>query len=196
MSENRIKSGKLIVATLAILVCLASITGATLALFTSDPNDGKIGINATAGNLEVNIVDTSKDENTLVGDTLDFYTTPERPTIYFEPGAVYRTEGFKVKNEGNIPIDYIIYITEDTSQLDVNFFYEAFEVGITTDPITMRDLQPMREFRGDNLAAKHSSETYYLVFKMKTSANDDYQDKEFSGIGITVCAIQGNIYGD
>ena len=86
----RYKSSKqaFIIAALVILLCLVCITGATLALFTSDTNDGRIGINTTAGNLKVDIVNTSVDNpSSLVGEVLNFVTTPERNEILFEPGA-------------------------------------------------------------------------------------------------------------
>ena len=70
----RYKSHKqaFIMTALVILLCLVCLTGATLALFTSDPNDGTIGIITTSGDVEIDIVDTSG--ATLQNRALDFIT--------------------------------------------------------------------------------------------------------------------------
>ena len=182
----------LIIAAMIVLLCLLSITGATLALFTSSIEDGTIGINATTGDLEADIIDTSPtNPESLVGDVLNFYTTPEREVIYFEPGATYRTEGFRVKNTGEIPFQYILYISHDS---DYNAeFADAFEVWLTNDLSNKASAVKLQDFDG-RLNPGHTSETYYLVFRMKESAGNEFQNKTFSGIGITVCAIQGNAH--
>ena len=36
------------------------------------------------------------------------------------------------------------------------------------------------------------SETYYLVIRMKETAGNEFQNKTYTGIGITVYAVQGN----
>ena len=185
-----------IVAALVILLCLVSITGATYALFTSDKEDGTIGINATSGDLEVDIIDASKDPSTLVGEVLDFVTDPPRDEILFEPGATYYTEGFRIKNNGEIPLKYILYLSEDKQDPELAaLFADAFDVWITNDK-TVRDADvKMQEFSGE-LKPDGESDIYYLVVRMKPSAGNKLQDKTFSGIGITVCAVQlnGSIY--
>ena len=50
----------------------------------------------------------------------------------------------------------------------------------------------LREFKG-RLEREQSSDVYYLVFYMKESVGNEYQDQEFTGVGITVCAVQGNV---
>ncbi len=190
MSRYKPKKSTFIIAATVILLCLVSITGATLALFTSDANDGRIGINTTAGNLKVDIVNTSVDNpSSLVGEVLNFVTTSERDEILFEPGASYYTEGFRVKNDGNIPINFIIYISEDETVS--NDFTDAFDVWITKDP-TRTSAEKLQEFDG-RLEPSQSSEIYYLVFRMKETAGNEFQNKTFTGVGITVCAVQGNV---
>ena len=180
-----------IIAAMVILLCLISIIGATLALFTSNENDGKIGINATAGNLKVDIVDASLDNpESLVGEVLDFITTSDKGEILFEPGATYYTEGFRVKNDGNIPINYILYISEDET-VSEDFVY-ALEIWITKDPSSRTSTVKLQEFDGE-IEIGQSSEVYYLVFRMKETAGNEFQNRTFTGVGITVCAVQGNV---
>ena len=181
----------LIIATIVILLCFAAITGSTLALFTSG-NDGKIGINTTAGDLKVDIIDTSEDDpQSLVGDVLNFETTKDKDIILFEPGAMYYTEGFRVQNKGNIPMNYILYISQDEEEGFVNDFTEAFEVWLTTNPKDKDNMVKLQQFDG-RLGVGETSETFHLVFRMKETAGNEFQNRTFTGVGITVCAVQGN----
>lgn len=203
MSRYKPTKKSFIIAAMVILLCLVSITGATFALFTSTTEDGKIGINATSGNLKVDIIDASDNPSSLVGDVLDFITTSDNQEILFEPGAMYYTEGFRVKNDGSIPLNYIVYISGDDAldeKLEVSFA-DAFEVWITPDPTSRSSMVKLQEFDG-RLEVGQTSEVYYLVFRMKETADNDFQDRTFNyykdnvfyGIGITVCAVQGNGY--
>lgn len=177
-----------IMAALVILLCLVSLVGATFALFTSTPDDGKIGIVSTSGTVKVDIVD-SDTAASLVGEVLQFDTSSV-DGIYFEPGATFYTKGFKAKNVGDVTINYRMYISEDDS-LDMDKFEDAFDFYITTDPTDPTKAERMLSFSGQ-LAAGECSETFYLVIKMKSNANNDFQGT-YTGIGITVCAVQGNV---
>ena len=190
MSRYKLNKSTLVIAVMAILLCFAAITGATLAIFTSNSQDGKIGVNATAGNLKVDIVDISEDPDSLVGDVLSFITTNDKKDAIFEPGAVFRTEGFRVKNIGDIPLNYILYISEEATLSSE--FHQAFEVWITTDKTGRDSGVKLPEFDG-SLNPGDSSEIYYLVIRMKKSAGNEFQNRTFTGIGITVCAVQGNV---
>ena len=119
MSVGKFNKKTFLVAVLVALLCFLSITGATYALFTSTLEDGKIGVNATSGNIEVDVVDTTNEENSLLGDALRFFTTSNKQEILFEPGALYYTEGFRVKNTGDIALNYILHNT--SCRYDSNF---------------------------------------------------------------------------
>ena len=201
----------IIMTALVILLCLISLTGATLALFTSDISDGTIGIVTTAGDVKVNIVDANTGES-LVGKVLLFQTSSNQTEILFEPGATFYTQGFKIQNEGNIPVNFRVYISEDDGaheedgslfalgykKLTSEDFQKAFDVWITTDPNDPDQKTDITEFRGKLKAASGdeptvTTDTYYLVIRMKKDANNDFQKKFYSGIGITVYAVQGNV---
>lgn len=193
MSRYKLNKNTLIIAVIVTLLCLTSIVGATYALFTASTEDGSIGINATSGDIEVDIVDISEQENSLVGDVLGFITTSNKNEILFEPGAMYYTEGFRIKNTGNIHLKYILYISGDDTldeELEVPFA-DAFEVWITTNPTAKSDMVKLREFDG-SLKVGQTSDIYHLVFRMKETVGNDFQGRTFTGVGITVCAVQGN----
>jgi hypothetical protein len=172
-------------------LCFSSIIGSTLALFTNDPERGKIGVNTTSGKVKVDIVDTSKEENSLVGDALQFMTTSQSDTYYIEPGATIYTQGFRVKNIGNVTMNYHLYVSDDRF-LNMANFDDVFDVYITTDIDNAKNAEKLMSFIG-RLEAGKTSDTYFLVLKMKENATNDFQNKKYSGIGITVYAIQGNV---
>jgi hypothetical protein len=180
---------KIAMSVCIIFLCFSSVVGVTWALFTSG-NDGKIGINTTSGHIDLDIVDTNG--NSLVGDVLNFESDREDgEPIYFEPGATFYTQGFAVKNNGNITINYRLYISNDENE-NMESFSEAFELWISENPNSIAGANRITEFEG-TLAPGESGNNYYLVIKMKETANNDFQGKVYTGIGVTVYAVQGNV---
>ena len=190
MDRNR--TSAYLVAAMVILLCLVAISGATYALFTSG-DDGKIGVNATSGNIDVDIIDTTEKGESILGGALNFVTTSDNQKINFEPGSLYYTEGFRVSNTGEIPINFIIYISEDenANSEELSNMLAAFDVWLTNDPECRGEMTKIYDFKGTLLKGE-TSDVFYLVFRMKTTAGNEFQNTRFSGIGITVCAVQGN----
>ena len=135
-----------IIATLVILLCLTCLAGATLALFTSDLNDGTIGIVTTSGEVDIDIVDL--DGVTLQNRALAFISTAGTPinseTVLFEPGATFYTQGFKIKNDGNIPVNFRISVSKG---VDKEEFEKAFDLLIVKEGDDVRNAQELTDFR-------------------------------------------------
>ena len=197
----RDKSNKqmVIIAALIILLCLVSLTGATFALFTAQTEDGTIGVITTAGYIKVDIVDAYNTDQSLVDSVLQFQTTQGTTDPYFEPGACFITQGFKIKNEGNITINFHLYVGKDNivdvdgEPVDIAEFNEAFEVLVTSDPTNPMSASPLGIFFEDLEGESVTDDTYYLVVKMKETADNRFQNKYYDGIGVTVYAVQGNV---
>lgn len=195
----RYKSNKqaVIIAALIILLCLVLLTGATLALFTAQTDDGTIGVITTAGYIKVDIVDAVDTEKSLVNEVLEFQTTSDKSE--FEPGACFITQGFKIRNKGDIPINFHLYVGKDNivdidgDPVDISVFDEAFEVLVTSNPNDPLSADPLGVFFEDLKGDSITKETYYLVVKMKETADNRFQGKTYKGIGITVYAVQGNV---
>ncbi|MBR2464135.1 MAG: hypothetical protein IKB41_01715 [Clostridia bacterium] len=183
-------SKHLFIAGLVILLCLVCLTGATLALFVSAPTDGTIGIITTSGNVRVDIVDATS-KVSLVGQVLQLQTSSERREILFEPGATYFTQGFKVKNTGDIPINFRLSVSDDEG-IDMDEFYEAFEVWIAKDNPDLSNAERLTDFRGSLKVGECSESTYYLFIKMKEDVGNEFKGKIYTGVGVTVYAVQGN----
>ena len=196
MSRYKPKRQSIIIAALIILLCLVCLTGATLALFTNDDKNGTIGVITTAGSVKVDIIDDSINKESLRDQYLHLKTATNDYVLFeavqFEPGALFRTQGFRVENEGSVTIDYTLYLSPiEDPELQEQLF-EAFDLWITTDPSRPEEAQPLEEFEGE-LAPLAISPTYYLFIKMKESADNDFQKFKCDGIGITAYAVQGNV---
>lgn len=190
MFRYKTKRKALIIASLVILLCLVSLTGATLALFTNDINDGTIGIVTTSGTVDVDIVDLSGE--TLQNKALEFITTSDQGKTLFEPGATFYTQEFKVINKGNIPVNFSLSVSKD-DKIDMKEFDEAFEVWIVkASEKNIINAERVTNFKG-YLVAAESSESYCLFIKMKENVGNDFQGKLYTGIGVTVYAVQGNV---
>ena len=189
----RYKSNKqaFIMTALVILLCLSCLTGATLALFTSDVSDGTIGIVTTAGDVKVDIVDAQTGDS-LVGKVLQFQTTSEQKEILFEPGATFYTQEFQIKNTGTVPVNYTLSVSKD-ERIDMEEFDKAFEVYIVrADDEDYKNAELIPKFKG-SLGVGDSSERYRLVVKMKETVGNEFQGKTYTGIGVTAYAVQGNV---
>lgn len=187
----RYKSHKqaFIMTALVILLCLVCLTGATLALFTNDLNDGTIGIITTSGEVEIDIVDTSG--ATLQNKALDFITSSADKESLFEPGATFYTQEFQVMNKGDIPVNFSLSVSKD-DKINMEEFDEAFEIWIVrASEENFKNAERITNFKG-RLEVGESSEKYCLVIKMKESVGNEFQGKTYSGIGVTVYAVQGN----
>ena len=179
-----------IIAALIILICLVCLSGATYALFTSSSEDGTIGIVTTSGSVSIDIVDTSG--ATLRDKSLEFIVLSGSSEPTFEPGATFYTQGFQVKNLGNIPVNFSLYISKD-EKIDMSEFEEAFDVWIVrVDDENFANAERITNFKG-RLEVGQSSDTYCLFIKMKETAGNDFQGKSYTGIGVTVYAVQGNV---
>ena len=199
MSRIHNKKRACIVAASAILLCLVSLTGATLALFTNNQDDSTIGIVATAGGIDIDLVDL--DNKSLKGDSLQFQTTSGKTDFLMEPGATFRTQGFHIVNNGSIPIQFRLSVSkeiveiegEQEKQVDMDEFLKYFDVWITQDlENAQASAQEMKDFTGNLDKESKTTTPYYLLIRMKETTGNLFQGKTYSGIGVTVYAVQGN----
>ena len=146
--------------------------------------------------LDADIVDVN--DVSLVGNFLDFVTTNTSPDTNLEPGATFYTIGFKVKNIGNVKMQYLISINLDKDSK----LYEALDFWIVEAPDNEGGLPLRSDFSKDKaipikdyegvLEPGASSKTYHLVMKMREDAGNEYQGLQIDYMGITVDAAQSN----
>ena len=116
MLRYRTSKQAYIVTALIILLCVVCLVGSTLALFTSNKEDGTIGIITTAGTVRVDIVDALDEKISFAGKALPFLTPRGNEELLFEPGATFYTQGFKIKNSGDVPINFHLAVNRSTAE--------------------------------------------------------------------------------
>lgn len=170
----------LISSVIALLVCVTLLVGTTFAWFTDSATS--VGNKIQSGTLDVDIVDETG--VSLVGEKLMFQNVNGDTDILWEPGATFRTQAFKIKNNGNLALKYRLAlngIDGDSVLLEVISFSIVKEDGTAVD---------LETFEGTLEENAELSDIYYIQGVMDIEAGNEYQDKELVGIGVTVIAGQ------
>ena len=171
----------ILIIIIVLLVAGGAVLGFMLLGDKDGEDDGKIGVNVTSGKVKIDIEDVHG--TSLIDQAFDFVLPEGESEVVFAPG-------FRIRNEGNLEIKYNVFITGDES-VDAADFAEAFDLYITTDPDNLESAQKLSTY-SSVLKKNTASEVLYLVVCMKDGAGDDFQDRTFTGIGITVHATQSN----
>ena len=187
----------LLTSVMALVMCVVMLVGTTFAWFTDTASTGVNKI--VSGNLDVDIIGEDSNEHVA---TLNF-TKANAATdagateaVLWEPGCRYLTEGFRIANKGNLALKWKAQVNKGTTAsnegnfdlLDVIDFYLV--KGDKNGEGTRLD-----EFTG-NLKKDETSGVYYIKGVMQTTAGNDYQGLELSGITITVYATQDTVEND
>ena len=169
---------------LAILLCVAMLTGTTFAWFTDTASTAVNKIQA--GTLDIQLLD--ENGNSLEGQTLGWVAADGRvqDKILWEPGCTYNLQPIVIKNNGNLALKYKIVITGIQGDAELN---NAIEWTITNNGQTYAVDQEV------SLAANDST-TLTISGHMKESAGNEYQGKSIDGIAITVVATQDTVEND
>ena len=188
----------LLTSVMALVMCVVMLVGTTFAWFTDTASTGVNKI--VSGNLKVDIIGAESDShieklNFTKAATTDAEAGAE---ILWEPGCRYLTEGFRIANKGNLALKWKAQVNKGTTVanegnfdlLDVIDFYLVTKAADGTETETALD-----EFTG-NLKKTETSDIYYIEGVMQTTAGNDYQGLELSGITITVYATQDTVEND
>lgn len=175
----------LIASVLSLVLCVSMLVGSTFAWFTDTATTSVNTIQA--GTLKVDIVNESG--TSLKGSSMSFVNSDGSADILWEPGATFRTIGFKVKNIGNLAFKYKMVLNGvdgDNELLNVITFKVVKADGTAVD---------LSMFEG-HLTKDAESEVLYIEGHMAEDAGNDYQGKELTGLGITVYATQDTVEKD
>ncbi len=197
----------LLTSVMALVMCVVMLVGTTFAWFTDTASTGVNKI--VSGNLKVDIVNeagTASIKNSgLKFVSADNVTKGE--AILWEPNCTYLTEGFQIKNGGNLALKWKVEINKDRvtnsvvgsdatpskSLMEVIDFSMVDASGNTVD---------IDNFTGHILPAGGSdantglSGVYKIKAHMDANAGNDYQNLTLSGITITVYATQDTVEND
>ena len=207
MNTKKATKRALLTSVTALVMCVVMLVGTTFAWFTDTASTGVNKI--VAGNLKVDIVNeagtASIQKSGLKFVSVDNVTKGE--AILWEPNCTYLTEGFQIKNAGNLALKWKVEINKDRvtnsvvgseatpskSLLEVIDFSIVDANGSTVD---------IDNFTGHILPADGSdvntglSGVYKIKAHMDANAGNDYQNLTLDGITITVYATQDTVEFD
>lgn len=143
-------------------------------------------VNITTSTIAIDIVDG--EGNSLKGQTLLFEGELTGGEILFQPGALVYTQGFKIKNNSNVPATFKMNVTK-SEDADVEAFHQGFNYYVITSLTDLRPTEKLIEYTG-LLAPGQSSEMFYIVVSMKPEADNAFQNRTFEGLGVHVIASQ------
>ena len=175
---NRKTTGALVSSVIALILCCAMLVGSTFAWFTDSASTAVNTIQS--GTLKVDLVDAQG--NSLDGESLSFMDKNGNADILWEPNCTFKTQQFKVVNDGNLALQYEIVINGvngDAALLNAIEFWLEDEDGAKVALNTAVKLE-----------AEGASKLMTLVGHMKAEAGNEYQGKTLSGLGISVYATQ------
>ena len=198
------KKSALLMSFTSLLLCFAMLAGSTFAWFTDTATTGVNKI--VAGNLKVDIVDATDTAESLTaeGKELKFQNKEGNNNILWEPGVTFLTQGFKIKNDGNLALKWKMTVNKDNikngkasddakngmSLLDV------IDFSVVTSTDEKAEAVAIEDFVGHLAKEKTSDETYYIKAHMQETAGNDYQSLTLEGITITVYATQDTVEND
>ncbi len=181
MTNSKSTKRALIASALSIVICLTMLIGSTFAWFTD--TETVATSNIVAGTLDIVILDEEGNEKTTA---LAFEDVNGNSDILWEPNATFRTEGFQLKNVGNLWLKYKLEI--NNTEISYNKLNEVIDFSLVKADGTKIDLATMKDIA---LAPKTGvSEIMYIEGTMDKDAGNAYQGLTLSGVSITVYATQ------
>ena len=189
MKRNTTKRS-LLVSLLALIMCVTMLVGTTFAWFTDSASTSVNKIEA--GKLQVDIVKAESTEESLKDQTFRWIVdgAVSESNVLWEPGATFRTEGFKIKSTGSLALKYKLVlngVVGDTKLLEAIRFSVVNERGEAID---------LASYEGHLTPAAPLGETLYIQGYMDKDAGNEYQGLILRGFGITVVAAQDTVESD
>lgn len=184
MSNSKSLRRTFLLSTLAIIMCASMLVGTTFAWFTDTASTAVNLIQS--GTLQVDIVDKEGQSITQTGLHFVTASNDQDAAILWEPGATFLTNGFQIKNIGNLALKY--KLTLNGVQGDAKLL-EAIEFSVVDEQDREVDLDT---FVGHLETTQAVSQTLYIKGHMKEEAGNEYQGLTLSGLGLTVIAGQLN----
>ena len=190
----------LLTSVMALVMCVVMLVGTTFAWFTDTASTAVNKI--VAGNLKVDIVGATSETHI---NGLSFQNKDNSAQILWEPGVTFHTEGFRIKNAGNLALKWKIAINEDSASTGVvegsngkqgMNLLDVIDFSVVSSKAKDAEAVKIDEFVGHTAANTVDSTTYYIKGTMQTTAGNDYQNLTLDGITITVYATQDTVEYD
>ena len=193
MTNRKSTKRALLGSSMAMVLCLAMLIGATFAWFTDTASTGVNKIQA--GNLDValEMKDAAGQWVSAEGKTLDFVKAADAKdeAILWEPGCTYTLPELRVVNNGNLALKYKLVISGIRGDAELN---NVIDWAVTLDgaAYALGEEHHLAAKNGETVDA----DVLTISGKMQESAGNDYMNKSIDGISITVVAAQDTVESD
>ena len=193
MTNRKSTKRALLGSSMAMVLCLAMLIGATFAWFTDTASTGVNKIQA--GNLDValEMKDAAGQWVSAEGKTLDFVKAADAKgeAILWEPGCTYTLPELRVVNNGNLALKYKLVISGIRGDAELN---NVIDWAVTLDgaAYALGEEHHLAAKNGETVDA----DVLTISGKMQESAGNDYMNKSIDGIAITVVATQDTVEYD
>ena len=198
---NNCKATKraLLTSVMALVMCVVMLVGTTFAWFTDTANANVNKIQA--GNLDVQLVAATSE--TELTEALKWTqkmsesggaAAVESGKPIWEPGCTFRTEGFRIKNNGSLALKWKVSINRGVKGVHDRFDLKDvidFSIVNQKEDGTYEAID-LASFEGKLTGAEGSvtSPVYYLQGHMRETADNNYQGLTLDSIAVTVYAVQ------
>lgn len=204
MSQKKSLKRAILVAVMAMLVCVSMLVGATFAWFTDSTTSA--GNKIIAGSLKVDLsyknydgewVSIKNNPDPIFGGENSIAATANNADTLWEPGKT-QVVYFSIENKGNLSLKYQVMLT--VNDPDGSKMYEVMQFAIVPDAEDSVDpwadldnkLTPVegaQVITKDVPLSAESTHYFALVVHMNEEAGNEYQNKSIE-FDITVLATQ------
>ncbi len=213
MKKSSKTRASLLSSVISLTLCFAMLLGTTFAWFTDTASTGVNKIQA--GTLDIQLL--AEDGTTsLEEQPLEFQKAAgaTETDVLWEPGATYYTQGFQIKNGGNLYLKFNL-IVNGISGGNAKLL-NAIDFYITTEKPTSAQMPDSGVFSLNDFSSQaytlapgkyfasteegnegsDTATTLYLVGHMHEDAGNEYQGLTIEGVGITINATQKDAESD
>ena len=184
MTNHKSTKRALLGSIMAMVLCLATLVGATFAWFTDTASTGVNKIQAGKLDVALEMKDAAGQWVSAEGKTLNWVKAAAGEQVLWEPGCTYTLPELRVVNNGNLALKYKIQITGIQGDAKLN---EVIDWTINDAAIDLTE---------GHLTAGQQGDAFTIKGHMQDTAGNDYQNLTIDGIGITVYATQDTVEND
>ncbi len=195
MTNSKSTKRALLSSSLAIVLCVAMLIGATYAWFTDTASTAVNKIQAGTLDVALEMKNADGEWVSAEGETLQFKKAAdadENEKVLWEPGCTYELPELRVVNKGNLALKYKMIITGIDGDAELNKAIEWTYTRLTQ----IGESETYTIGEETKLAAGATDSAITIKGHMDENAGNEYQGLTIDGISVTVVATQATVEHD